>query len=45
MHWLSPIALSIAIRIMGLLLAAIAVQFMINGFLAVRADGWIRPPG
>jgi multiple antibiotic resistance protein len=31
-HWLSPIAMSIAIRIMGLLLAAIAVQFMLNGF-------------
>jgi multiple antibiotic resistance protein len=45
MHWFSPIALSIAIRIMGLLLAAIAVQFMINGILAVRADGLIRPPG
>ncbi len=37
MQWLSPIALSIAIRIMGLLLAAVAVQFMINGILAVRA--------
>jgi multiple antibiotic resistance protein len=36
-HWLSPIALSIAIRIMGLLLAAIAVQFMIAGIQAVRA--------
>jgi multiple antibiotic resistance protein len=43
MHWLSPIALSIAIRIMGLLLAAIAVQFMINGISAVRA-GWLVPP-
>jgi multiple antibiotic resistance protein len=37
MHWLSPIALNITIRIMGLLLAAVAVQFMINGILAVRA--------
>ena len=36
-HWLSPIALNIAIRVMGLLLAAVAVQFMINGLLAVRA--------
>jgi multiple antibiotic resistance protein len=45
MHWLSPIALSIAIRIMGLLLAAVAVQFMINGILAVRANGLVRPPG
>jgi len=45
MHWLSPIALSIAIRIMGLLLAAVAVQFMINGILAVRTDGLVHPPG
>ena len=36
-QWLSPIALNIAIRIMGLLLAAVAVQFMINGILAVGA--------
>jgi len=42
MQWLSPIALNIAIRIMGLLLAAVAVQFMINGLMAVRA-GWVNP--
>lgn len=30
-RWLSPIALRIATRIMGLLLAAVAVQFMLNG--------------
>jgi multiple antibiotic resistance protein len=42
-HWLSPIALSIAIRIMGLLLAAVALQFMINGLLGVRAD-WLAVP-
>ena len=30
-RWLNPIAMSIAIRIMGLLLAAVAVQFMLNG--------------
>ncbi len=30
-HWLSPIAMSIAVRVMGLLLAAVAVQFMLNG--------------
>ncbi len=44
MQWLSPIALNIAIRIMGLLLAAVAVQFMINGLLAVR-DIWLAKPG
>jgi multiple antibiotic resistance protein len=42
-HWLSPIALNIAIRIMGLLLAAVALQFMINGVLGVRAD-WAAIP-
>jgi multiple antibiotic resistance protein len=45
MQWLSPIALSIAIRIMGLLLAAVAVQFMINGIHEVRAEWLARPPG
>ena len=29
-HWLNPIAMSIAIRIMGLVLAAVAIQFMLN---------------
>jgi multiple antibiotic resistance protein len=43
MTWLSPIALNIAIRIMGLLLTAVAVQFMINGILAVRGE-WLGAP-
>jgi multiple antibiotic resistance protein len=34
--WLSPILMSIAIRIMGLLLAAVAVQFMLNAIKAFR---------
>ena len=29
-RWLSPIAMNITVRIMGLLLAAVAVQFMLN---------------
>ena len=37
-QWLSPIALNIAIRIMGLLLAAVAVQFMLNGLAAAHAQ-------
>lgn len=40
--WLNPIAMKITTRIMGLLLAAVAVQFLINGMKAVRAD-WIQP--
>ena len=36
--WLSPIALRISTRIMGLLLAAVAVQFMLNAVKALRAD-------
>jgi multiple antibiotic resistance protein len=42
--WLGPIGLNIAIRIMGLLLAAVAVQFMINGLFAIRADWLAHPP-
>ena len=30
-RWLSPIATKVVTRIVGLLLAAVAVQFMING--------------
>jgi len=37
-RWLSPIMMSIAIRIMGLLLAAVAVQFMLNAIKAFRLD-------
>lgn len=41
-RWLNPIALSITTRIMGLLLAAIAIQFMLN---AARELGvpWLKP--
>jgi len=38
-EWLSPIALKIAQRLMGLLLAAIAFQFFINALKELRADG------
>ena len=37
-RWLNPIAMSIAIRIMGLLLAAIAVQFMLDAFKQFHAE-------
>lgn len=36
--WLNPIAMSIAIRIMGLLLAAVAIQFMLNAIKVFRLD-------
>lgn len=36
--WLNPIAMSIAIRIMGLLLAAVAMQFALNALRSIRAD-------
>ncbi len=45
MKWLSPIAMNISIRIMGLMLAAVAVQFMLNGLAAAHADWLARPPG
>jgi len=39
-RWLSPIATSITVRIMGLLLAAVAVQFMLNAIKQLK-PGWI----
>jgi multiple antibiotic resistance protein len=40
-HWLSPIALSITTRVMGLLLAAVAIQFMLNAIKELRID-WMH---
>jgi multiple antibiotic resistance protein len=42
-RWLNPIAMSIAIRVMGLLLAAIAVQFMLNALKQFHAE-WMAAP-
>jgi len=42
-RWLNPIAMSIATRIMGLLLASVAVQFMLNAIKAFHTD-LISPP-
>jgi multiple antibiotic resistance protein len=39
-QWLSPIAMKITVRIMGLLLAAVAIQFMLNGVQALRGE-WL----
>lgn len=41
-RWLKPIAMRITTRIMGLLLAAVSVQFMINGLKGVRTE-WLAP--
>jgi multiple antibiotic resistance protein len=37
-RWLNPIAMKITTRIMGLLLAAVAIQFMLNGLNQLRLD-------
>jgi multiple antibiotic resistance protein len=42
-RWLSPILMSIATRIMGLLLAAIAIQFMLNAAKILRSDFFPHP--
>lgn len=39
-RWLSPIAMRISSRIMGLLLAAVAIQFMLNALKELRAE-WL----
>jgi multiple antibiotic resistance protein len=42
-RWFSPIAMSIATRIMGLLLAAVAIQFMLNAIKVFRLE--LMSPG
>lgn len=41
-RWLSPIAMNITVRIMGLLLAAVAIQFMLNAVRQLKPD-WLSP--
>ncbi len=43
-QWLSPIALNITTRIMGLLLAAVAIQFMINALRELNPS-WLSRVG
>ena len=42
-RWLSPIAMNITVRIMGLLLAAVAIQFMLNALQELKIIS-IQPP-
>jgi multiple antibiotic resistance protein len=37
-QWLSPIAMNITVRIMGLLLCAVAIQFMLNALKQIKVD-------
>ncbi len=39
-HWLNPIAMKITTRIMGLLLAALAIQFMIDAVAKLKETLW-----
>jgi multiple antibiotic resistance protein len=43
-QWLSPIALSITTRIMGLLLSAVAIQFMLNAVRQIKGE-WFPAAG
>ncbi len=41
--WINPIAMKITTRIMGLLLAAVAIQFMLNAIKALKVDFIVHP--
>lgn len=43
-QWLNPIAMNITVRIMGLLLCAVAIQFMLNALKQLRPD-WFPSAG
>ena len=43
-RWLNPIAMNITVRIMGLLLAAVAIQFMLNAAKGLKME-WFPSPG
>ena len=40
--WLSPIAMNLTVRIMGLLLCAVAIQFMVNAIKQLKVE-WSAP--
>jgi multiple antibiotic resistance protein len=41
-RWLNPIAMKVTTRIMGLLLAAVAVQFMLNAIRDLRLEWFVK---
>ena len=43
-RWLNPIAMKVTTRIMGLLLAAVAIQFMLNAIRDLRLE-WLVKAG
>ena len=43
-RWLSPIAMNLTVRIMGLLLCSVAIQFMVNALRQLKTD-WSVPVG
>lgn len=43
-RWLSPIAMNLTVRIMGLLLCAVAIQFMVNAVKLLKSE-WSGLPG
>lgn len=42
--WLSPIAMNLTVRIMGLLLCAVSIQFMVNALKQLKGE-WAAIPG
>jgi multiple antibiotic resistance protein len=42
-RWLTPIAMKVTVRVMGLLLAAVAIQFMLNGLKEFKAELFPAP--
>jgi multiple antibiotic resistance protein len=44
-RWLSPIAMNLTVRIMGLLLCSVAIQFMVNALKQLKVEWGAAGPG
>jgi multiple antibiotic resistance protein len=44
-RWLSPIAMNLTVRIMGLLLCSVAIQFMVNALKQLKTEWAAAGPG